>query len=100
MIYKITLHFFLSFTIYIIISKQKFQLEIYMKNQSVSQCYYKLTEAVCIDNWDYDYECNDDNDSFFYCHNLIINDIDINFLSNFKRIIVIHIIVIFKNDCK
>ena len=50
-------------------------------------------------NNDYDHECNDDNTSFFYCHNLIINDIDINFLSNFERIIVIHIIVIFENDC-
>ena len=49
MIYNIILHFFMSFTIYIIISKQKFQLEIYMKNQSVLQCYYKLTQAVCID---------------------------------------------------
>ena len=55
--------------------------------------------SVLIFNYDYDHECNDDNTSFYYCHNLIINDIDINFLSNFKRIIVIHIIVTFENDC-
>ena len=46
MIYNIILHFFMSFTIYIIISKQKFQLEIYMKNQSVSQCYRKLVYDI------------------------------------------------------
>ena len=51
-------------------------------------------------NNDYDHECNDDNTSFFYCHNLIINDRHQHqFLSNFKRIIVIHIIVTFENDC-
>ena len=51
-------------------------------------------------NYDYDYECNDDNHYLFYCHNLIINDRHRHhFFSNFKRIIVIHIIVIFENDC-
>ena len=46
MIYKITLHFYLSFTIYIIISKQKFQSEIFMKNQSVVQFCRKLVYDI------------------------------------------------------